>query len=48
MKYHHSYDQGLPFEGWIYQIIRNIYLGSLEREARRRSVPLSHSLHEDS
>ena len=41
MKYHHSYNQGLPFEGWIYQIIRNIYLGSLEREARRRSVPLS-------
>ena len=31
MKYHNSYDQGLPFEGWIYQIIRNIYLGSLER-----------------
>ena len=41
MRYSKSYDPSLPFEAWLGQIIRNVYLRSLRLEARRRSVPLS-------
>jgi RNA polymerase sigma-70 factor (ECF subfamily) len=41
MKYMKSYDATYPFEAWLGQIIRNVYLNSLRLEARRRSVPLS-------
>jgi RNA polymerase sigma-70 factor (ECF subfamily) len=41
IKYMKSYDPSLPFEAWLYQIIRNLYLNSLKLEARRRKVPLS-------
>lgn len=41
IKYMQSYDPTLPFEAWLHQIIRNLYLNSLRLEARRRQVPLS-------
>ncbi|MBI4371424.1 MAG: RNA polymerase sigma factor [Elusimicrobia bacterium] len=41
MKYFATYDPGLPFEAWLSQILRNVYLSSLRKEAARRSVPLS-------
>lgn len=41
IKYMHSYDPSQPFEAWLHQIIRNIYLDSLRLEARRRQVPFS-------
>lgn len=41
IKYMKSYDPSQPFEAWLGQIIRNVYLNSLRLEARRRSVPLS-------
>ncbi len=41
IKYMGSYDASLPFEGWLNQIIRNVYLSSLGVESRRRSVSLS-------
>ena len=40
LKYMNSYDPTFPFEAWLGQIIRNVYLSSLRVEARRRSVPL--------
>lgn len=47
MKYIRSYDPSLPFEGWLNQIIRNVYLTSLRSESRRRSVSLSAKADED-
>lgn len=47
MKYFKSYDPTLPFEAWLSQILRNVYLSSLRSEARRRSVSLSHKSDED-
>jgi RNA polymerase sigma-70 factor (ECF subfamily) len=41
IKYMQSYDESLPFEAWLYQIIRNLYLNSLKLESRRKKVPLS-------
>ena len=41
MKYMKSYDATYPFEAWLGQIIRNVYLNSLRLEARRKAVPLS-------
>ena len=41
IKYMKSYDSTYPFEAWLGQIIRNVYLNSLRVEARRKSVPLS-------
>lgn len=41
MKYMDTYDPTYPFEAWLGQIIRNVYLNSLRLEARRRAVPLS-------
>lgn len=41
MRYMKTYDRSYPFEAWLSQIIRNVYLNSLRVEARRRSVPLS-------
>lgn len=41
IKYMHSYDPSLPFEAWLHQIIRNLYLNSLRLASRRRQVPLS-------
>ena len=41
MKYMHTYDSSYPFEAWLSQIIRNVFLNSLRVEARRKSVPLS-------
>ena len=41
IKYMKTYDPSQPFEAWLSQIIRNVYLNSLRLEARRRSVPLS-------
>ena len=41
IKYFESYDPNLPFEAWLYQIIRNLYLNSLKLESRRKKVPLS-------
>ncbi len=47
MKYFKSYDASLPFEGWLHQIIRNIYLDSMRREASRRQTSLSQALSEE-
>jgi len=47
MKYMKSYDPTYPFEAWLGQIIRNVYLNSLRLEARRRAVPLSASGNDD-
>jgi RNA polymerase sigma factor (sigma-70 family) len=41
MRYMNTYDASYPFEAWLAQIIRNVYLNSLRVEARRRAVPLS-------
>jgi RNA polymerase sigma-70 factor (ECF subfamily) len=48
MRYLRTYDPSQPFEAWLAQIIRNVYLRSLRVEARRRSVPLSEGAGEDS
>ncbi len=48
MKYIKSYDESQPFEGWLYQIIRNIFLNSVRLESRRRSVSFSARRDEDS
>lgn len=47
MRYMNSYDASYPFEAWLSQIIRNVYLGSLKSEARRRALPLSGDADED-
>ena len=41
MRYMKSYDRSYPFEAWLSQIIRNVYLNSLRVEARKKQVPLS-------
>ncbi|MDE2143182.1 MAG: sigma-70 family RNA polymerase sigma factor [Elusimicrobia bacterium] len=48
MKYFATYDPTLPFEAWLNQILRNVYLTSLRQEAARRSVSLSAKADEDS
>jgi RNA polymerase sigma-70 factor, ECF subfamily len=47
MRYMNTYDPTYPFEAWLSQIIRNVYLNSLRVEARRRSVPLSNAGEDD-
>ena len=47
MKYFHRYDPSLPFEAWMAQILRNVYITSLRKEAARRSVPLSRTGDDD-
>lgn len=47
MRYFKSYDPHLPFEAWLAQILRNVYLSALRAEARRRSVSLSAKADED-
>jgi RNA polymerase sigma-70 factor (ECF subfamily) len=47
MKYFATYDPTLPFEAWLNQILRNVYLSSLRKEAARRSVSLSAKADED-
>jgi RNA polymerase sigma-70 factor (ECF subfamily) len=48
MKYFATYDPSLPFEAWLNQIMRNVYLTSLRKEAARRSISLSAKADEDS
>ena len=48
MKYFATYDPSLPFEAWLNQIMRNVYLTSLRKEAARRSVSLTAKADEDS
>ena len=48
MKYFSTYDPTLPFEAWLNQILRNVYLTSLRKEAARRSVSLTAKADEDS
>jgi RNA polymerase sigma factor (sigma-70 family) len=48
MKYFATYDPSLPFEAWLNQILRNVYLTSLRKEAARRSVSLTAKADEDS
>jgi RNA polymerase sigma-70 factor (ECF subfamily) len=48
MKYFATYDPGLPFEAWLNQILRNVYLTYLRKEASRRSVSLTAKAGEDS
>ena len=48
MKYFATYDPSLPFEAWLNQILRNVYLTSLRQEAARRSVSLNAKTDEDS
>jgi RNA polymerase sigma factor (sigma-70 family) len=48
MKYFATYDPTLPFEAWLNQILRNVYLTSLRKEAARRSVSLTAKADEDS
>jgi RNA polymerase sigma-70 factor (ECF subfamily) len=43
IKYMKSYDPNQPFEAWLGQIIRNVYINSVKLEARRRQVPLAYS-----
>jgi RNA polymerase sigma-70 factor, ECF subfamily len=47
MRYFKSYDPSLPFEAWLSQIMRNVYLSSLRSEARRRQVSLTAKADED-
>lgn len=47
MKYFHRYDPSLPFEAWMIQILRNVYLTTLRKEASRRSISLSARADED-
>jgi RNA polymerase sigma factor (sigma-70 family) len=47
MRYFKSYDPTLPFEAWLAQIMRNVYLSSLRSEARRKSVSLSYKVDDD-
>lgn len=47
MRYFKTYDPTLPFEAWLSQILRNVYLSSLRSEARKRSVSLSYKTDED-
>ncbi|MEK7390108.1 MAG: sigma-70 family RNA polymerase sigma factor [Elusimicrobiota bacterium] len=47
MKYFNRYDPTLPFEGWMIQILKNVYFSSLRKEASRRSLSLSHRPDED-
>jgi RNA polymerase sigma factor (sigma-70 family) len=47
MRYMKSYDRSYPFEAWLSQIIRNVYLNSLRVEARKKQVPLSSSALDD-
>jgi RNA polymerase sigma-70 factor (ECF subfamily) len=48
MRYFKTYDPSLPFEAWLNQIMRNVYLTSLRKEAARRSISLSAKASEDS
>ena len=48
MKYFATYDPSLPFEAWLNQILRNVYLTYLRKEASRRAVSLSARADEDS
>lgn len=48
MKYFKTYDPSLPFEAWLNQILRNVYLSSLRKEAAHRAVSLSARADEDS
>ena len=48
MRYFSTYDPSLPFEAWLGQILRNVYLTSLRKEASRRSVSLTRRPDEDS
>jgi RNA polymerase sigma-70 factor, ECF subfamily len=48
MKYFATYDPSLPFEAWLNQILRNVYLTYLRKEVSRRSVSLSARADEDS
>jgi RNA polymerase sigma-70 factor (ECF subfamily) len=48
MKYFATYDPSLPFEAWLNQILRNVYLTYLRKEASRRSVSLTAKADEDS
>jgi RNA polymerase sigma-70 factor (ECF subfamily) len=41
IKYMKSYDATYPFEAWLGQIIRNVYLNSLNAQTRRHTVPLT-------
>ena len=41
IRYMNAYDDSYPFEAWLSQIIRIVFLNSLRVEARRRSLPLS-------
>ncbi|PIR16451.1 MAG: hypothetical protein COV48_09745, partial [Elusimicrobia bacterium CG11_big_fil_rev_8_21_14_0_20_64_6] len=47
MKYFNTYDPTLPFEGWLVQILKNVYFTSLRKEASRRSVSMSYKKEED-
>lgn len=48
MRYFRSYDPSLPFDAWLSQIMRNVYLSALRSEARRKSLSLSYKADEDS
>ena len=48
MKYFATYDPTLPFEAWLNQILRNVYLTYLRKEASRRCVSLTAKADEDS
>lgn len=48
MRYFKTYDPSLPFDAWLNQILRNVWLTSLRKEAAHRSVSLSAKVDEDS
>ncbi len=48
MKYFATYDPTLPFEAWLNQILRNVYLTTLRKEGTHRAVSLSARADEDS
>jgi RNA polymerase sigma-70 factor (ECF subfamily) len=41
MKYFQTYDPTLPFEAWLSQILRNVYLTSLRQDSAHPSVSLT-------
>ena len=47
MRYFEQYDSTRPFEAWLNQIMRNVFLTTLRKEAARRSVSLSAKVTED-
>jgi RNA polymerase sigma-70 factor, ECF subfamily len=43
----HRFDPNRPFQAWLYQILRNIFLDSVKRADHQRTVPLERTASEE-